>query len=139
MFFIDIGNTDCFDFTKLREIRNFDLASKIIDTPPQIFQCRLAMVQPAAIISPNGKWTNEATTLMEYKLKDVHLVEIEVYSLVDCVANIIIYFENQETLNELLVQKSMARRTEENYLSKVFLIIIYFIYYITCVIYILGF
>lgn len=88
------------------------------------------MIYPATTISPNGKWTNEAITLMENQLKCTQLIELEVYSLVDCVANVIIHLKNEITLNELLVQKSLARRTEENYLSQVFIFIILdFIYF----------
>lgn len=56
---------------------------------------------------------------MEHKLRFLSVVEIEIYSMVDCVANVLVYLENEETLNDLLVEKNLARCSEENYLSQV--------------------
>lgn len=61
----------------------------------------------------------EAKMLMEHKLRFLSVVEIEVFSMVECVANVLVYLENEETLNDLLVERNLARCLEENYLSQV--------------------
>lgn len=117
--FLDIGSSENFDFKHLRKIDGFELAKQIVETPPRIFQCRLAKVQPATILSPNGKWTREAKSFMEHQLRFLSVVEMEIFSLVDCVANVFVYLESGKTMNDLLVERNLARQTEENYLSKV--------------------
>ncbi|KAI9579934.1 hypothetical protein GQX74_000722 [Glossina fuscipes] len=109
--FIDNGCKLCVNFEDLRKI-----PEKYKLMPPRVFECRLAMVQPSTVKSPNGKWAEESKEILQ-QCANAGRVEIEVFSVVYGVANVIIKMQNG-TLNDLLVQKYFARKTEENYLSK---------------------
>lgn len=75
------------------------------------------MVQPSTVRSPNGKWSDDSNELLQ-KCADTGIVEIEVFSVVDAVANVLIKIDHT-TFNEILVEKQYARKCDENYLSKV--------------------
>uniref|UniRef100_A0A1A9UTM0 Probable ATP-dependent RNA helicase spindle-E n=1 Tax=Glossina austeni TaxID=7395 RepID=A0A1A9UTM0_GLOAU len=109
--FIDNGCKLCVNFEDLRKI-----PEKYKFMPPRVFECRLAMIQPSTVKSPNGKWAEESKEILQ-QCANAGRVEIEVFSVVYGVANVIIKMQNG-TLNDLLVQKYFARKTEENYLSK---------------------
>ncbi|KAL9890727.1 putative ATP-dependent RNA helicase spindle-E [Glossina fuscipes fuscipes] len=111
LFFIDNGYLADIHFTSLRRI-----PEKYRLMPPRVFECRLAMVQPSTVKSSTWQWSKSAKQLMENYTKK-NEVHIEVYSVVYGIANVFIKLENI-TLNDLLVQKQYASRTEENYLSK---------------------
>ncbi|KAI8129774.1 putative ATP-dependent RNA helicase spindle-E [Lucilia cuprina] len=84
---------------------------------PRIFECRLAMVQPSTVRSPNGKWSDDANELLQ-KCANAGSVELEVFSVVDAVANVFIRVDHT-TFNDILVEKQYARKCDENYLSKI--------------------
>lgn len=85
--------------------------------PPRLFQCRLALVEASAVLSPTEKWVDEAMVLMQ-EHADAGPTEIEVYSLIKGVANVIVKKEDS-SLNEILVEKGLARNSDENLMSKV--------------------
>uniref|UniRef100_A0A1A9WJJ3 Probable ATP-dependent RNA helicase spindle-E n=1 Tax=Glossina brevipalpis TaxID=37001 RepID=A0A1A9WJJ3_9MUSC len=109
--FIDNG---CKLYVNFDDLRKIPERYKLI--PPRVFECRLAMVQPSTVKSPDGKWREESKDILQ-KCANAGKVEIEVFSVVCGVANVIIEMQNG-TLNDLLVRKYFARKTEENYLSK---------------------
>uniref|UniRef100_A0A1A9X2C1 Probable ATP-dependent RNA helicase spindle-E n=1 Tax=Glossina brevipalpis TaxID=37001 RepID=A0A1A9X2C1_9MUSC len=111
--FIDIGCTANMNFNSVRKIpQEYELI------PPRVFECRLAMVQPSTVKSLTYKWSKEAKQLMEDYANINKLLNIEVYSVVHGIANVFIKLQNI-TLNELLIEKQFASKTEENYLSKI--------------------
>uniref|UniRef100_A0A1A9W595 Probable ATP-dependent RNA helicase spindle-E n=1 Tax=Glossina brevipalpis TaxID=37001 RepID=A0A1A9W595_9MUSC len=114
VYFIDFGNISV---VKLDDLRHFSNDSKhLSDIPPRLYQCRLALVEPSAVISPNEKWVDDAMMLMQ-EHADAGPTEIEVYSLVNAIANVIVKKEDS-SLNEILVEKGLARTSDENLVSK---------------------
>lgn len=103
------------DFQKLRYFS--DRCKTLADIPPRLFECRLAMIEPSAVRSPSEKWTDEAMeTVQEYA--DSGIIEIEIFSVVDGVSNVIIKKDNT-TINDILVEKGLARTSDESFMSKV--------------------
>lgn len=92
--------------------------ASLAEIPPRVFECRLAMVQPSSVLSPNGKWSEDTKDLLQ-ECADTGIVEIEIFSVVEFVANVIIHLSNTTTFNDLLVERKFARKSDENYLSKV--------------------
>ncbi|KAM7364026.1 putative ATP-dependent RNA helicase spindle-E isoform 2-T2 [Cochliomyia hominivorax] len=114
VFFIDYGNVSTIDFHKLRYFS--ERTKTLADIPPRLFECRLAMIEPSAVRSSNEEWTDEAMELVQ-EYADTGIIEIEVYSVMDGIANVIIKKDNS-TLNEILVEKGLARTSDESYMSK---------------------
>lgn len=82
-----------------------------------MFECRLAMVEPSTVKCPSGKWADEAMEFMQ-QTADAGVVEIEIYSVVSAISNVIIKTATG-TLNDILVEKGLAHKSDENYMSKV--------------------
>ncbi|XP_054743401.1 probable ATP-dependent RNA helicase spindle-E [Anastrepha obliqua] len=114
VFFVDYGNTDVIDFEQLRRLPY--RCESLVDIPPRMFECRLVMVEPSSVKSPSGKWPEEAMEFMQ-QTADAGVVEIEVYSVVAGVSNVIIKTATG-TLNDILVEKGLAHKSDENYMSK---------------------
>lgn len=105
-----------------QHLRYFSERCKLLaDIPPRLFECRLAMVEPSPVRSPNEQWTDEAMEFVQ-EYADTGIIEIEVYSVVDGVSNVIIKKDNS-TINEILVEKGLARTSDESYMSKVIIMI----------------
>uniref|UniRef100_A0A1A9UDK7 Probable ATP-dependent RNA helicase spindle-E n=1 Tax=Glossina austeni TaxID=7395 RepID=A0A1A9UDK7_GLOAU len=114
VYFIDFGNKAVVKFDDLRRFSNH--SKHLADIPPRLFQCRLALVEASAVLSPTEKWVDEAMVLMQ-EHADAGPTEIEVYSLIKGVANVIVKKE-YSSLNEILVEKGLARNSDENLMSK---------------------
>lgn len=87
------------------------------DIPPRTFECRLALIEPSAVLSPDEEWTDEAMEMLQQHA-DSGIVEIEVYSVVDGVSNVVLKKDNS-SFNEILMEKGYARPSDESYMSKV--------------------
>ncbi|XP_075146643.1 tudor domain containing 9 protein spindle E [Haematobia irritans] len=112
--FIDDGSTA---FVRFEDLRAFwPRIASLNEIPPRVFQCRLAMIEPSSVRSPNGKWSEEANDLLQ-ECANAGVVEIEIFSVVEAVANVIINVRTT-TFNDILVDKQLARKSDENYLSK---------------------
>ncbi|XP_011209559.2 probable ATP-dependent RNA helicase spindle-E [Bactrocera dorsalis] len=114
VFFVDYGNTDVIDFEQLRRFSRH--CESLHDIPPRMFECRLVMVEPSTVKCPSGKWPDEAMEFMQ-QTADAGVVEIEVYSVVSGISNVIIKTATG-TLNDILVEKGLAHKSDENYMSK---------------------
>uniref|UniRef100_A0A1I8NW04 Probable ATP-dependent RNA helicase spindle-E n=1 Tax=Stomoxys calcitrans TaxID=35570 RepID=A0A1I8NW04_STOCA len=112
--FIDDGSTAFIRFVDLRAL--WPRIASLAEIPPRVFQCRLAMVQPSSVCAPNGKWPEETKDLLQ-DCADAGILEIEIFSVVEAVANVIINVRNT-TFNDILVERQFARKSDENYLSK---------------------
>ena len=75
------------------------------------------MIEPSAVLSPNEEWVDEAMEMLQ-EYADSGIVEIEVYSVVDGVTNVIVKKDNS-SFNEILLEKGFARTSDESYMSKV--------------------
>uniref|UniRef100_A0A1I8QEN2 Probable ATP-dependent RNA helicase spindle-E n=1 Tax=Stomoxys calcitrans TaxID=35570 RepID=A0A1I8QEN2_STOCA len=114
VFFIDYGNVGLIDFQDLRYLS--ETCKYLSDIPPRLFQCRLAMVEPSTLKSPIGKWTDGAMEYMQEQA-DAGVVEIEIFSVVDGISNVIIK-KDDSTINHILVEKGLARSADESFMSK---------------------
>lgn len=93
--------------------------------PPRAFECRLALIQPSSMRLPSNNWSREANKLLRDKTinnRNCHDVRIEVYSLVYGVARVRLFINN-ECINDALVEKKLAEEADEDYMSKVCLIL----------------
>lgn len=75
------------------------------------------MIEPSAVLSPNEEWVDEAMEMLQ-EHADSGIVEIEVYSVVDGVTNVVVKKDNS-SFNEILLEKGFARTSDESYMSKV--------------------
>uniref|UniRef100_A0A1A9X2P6 Uncharacterized protein n=1 Tax=Glossina brevipalpis TaxID=37001 RepID=A0A1A9X2P6_9MUSC len=95
-----IGNGNFMSTLMIREKYKF--------MPPHVFEC----VWPSTTVkSPHCKWTDESKEILQ-KCAIAGRVEIEVFSVVYGVTNVIIEMQNG------VVQIYFARKREENYLSR---------------------
>lgn len=115
MFYIDYGSTAVVDFTKLRRL-NFK-AESLLDIPPRVFECRLAMIQPSSVKCPSGQWPDEAMEFMQ-EVADAGVSELEIYSVVAGISSVLVKWGDM-TLNDVLKDKGLARASDESYMSKV--------------------
>ncbi|XP_017141347.1 probable ATP-dependent RNA helicase spindle-E [Drosophila miranda] len=114
--FVDYGDIERLPMAQLR-LMSQDLLQQYRDLPPRLFECRLALVQPASMISTYNAWPQKADDMLHALAKGGH-VQLEIYSLVQNVAAVIIHLR-EGNLNDLLVKEKLARRTDEDYMSRV--------------------
>lgn len=117
VFFIDYGNSETVEFSKLRNLK-FD---NLKDIPPRVFECCLAGIQPSSLNCPTGRWPKQAIELMQQvtnqEMSKSSFVHLEIYSVINSVTSVIMK-ANNESVNEILVVKGYAQYSEENYMSK---------------------
>ncbi|XP_017031541.1 probable ATP-dependent RNA helicase spindle-E [Drosophila kikkawai] len=113
--FIDYGDVVLLPMEMLRLMPD-ELQRQYGDLPPRMFECRLALVQPSSVISSSNQWSQKANEMLE-SLGKCGRFEVEVYSLVDDVAAVIIHMRDG-ILNEKIVELKLARRADEDYMSR---------------------
>ncbi|XP_030375012.1 probable ATP-dependent RNA helicase spindle-E [Scaptodrosophila lebanonensis] len=113
--FIDYGNVAKLSLEDLR-LMSANVLREYKNLPPRMFECRLALVQPSSVASYNYNWAKEANDML-HSLAKHGTVELEIYSLVDNVAAVIIPMR-EGTLNDKLVEHHWARRADEDFLSR---------------------
>ncbi|EDW81074.1 uncharacterized protein Dwil_GK11214 [Drosophila willistoni] len=112
--FIDYGDIAVVPMDQLRFMSN-QLKREYDDLPPRCFECRLALVQPAALTSNYNRWPIKANEMVRKIAMDGR-VEMEIYSLVNNVAAVFIKMR-EGVLNDKLVEKNYARRSDEDFAS----------------------
>lgn len=88
--------------------------------PPRCFECRLVGIQPSLMLTSCNDWPPICNALLRKKTinnPDACQITIEVYSLVYGVVRAKLYVNN-ECINDTLVDRRMAERSEEDYMSK---------------------
>ncbi|XP_022219578.1 probable ATP-dependent RNA helicase spindle-E [Drosophila obscura] len=113
--FIDYGDIEKLPMDQLR-LMSPELLRQYSDLPPRVFECRLALVQPSSMVSTNNAWPQQADDML-HALAKRGRVQLEIYSLVQNVAAVKIHLQ-EGYLNELLVKDKLARRTDEDYMSR---------------------
>ncbi|XP_034488206.1 probable ATP-dependent RNA helicase spindle-E [Drosophila innubila] len=113
--FIDYGDTAFLSMNQLRLMPN-ELEHEFQQLPPRMFECRLALVQPSSVSSVYNRWPEKADEMLR-SLSKCGSIELEIYSLVDNVAAVIIHMRDG-ILNEKLVERQLARRADEDYMSR---------------------
>ncbi|XP_020818501.1 probable ATP-dependent RNA helicase spindle-E [Drosophila serrata] len=113
--FIDYGDIALLPMEKLRLMPD-ELLRQYGDLPPRMFECRLALVQPSSVISSSNQWSQKANEMLG-SLGRCGRVEVEVYSLLDDVAAVLIHMRDG-ILNEKMVELKLARRADEDYMSR---------------------
>ncbi|KAH8288798.1 hypothetical protein KR054_009748 [Drosophila jambulina] len=113
--FIDFGDIVLLPMEMLRLMPD-ELLRQYGDLPPRMFECRLALVQPSSVISSSNQWSRKANEMLE-SLGSSGRVEVEVYSLFDDVAAVLVYMRDG-ILNEKMVELKLARRADEDYMSR---------------------
>lgn len=119
--FIDYGNTQEVDIVELKY-----LPESLRMKPPQAMECVLANIQPSVMENPRGLWTERANQFVRNKIDGATLMA-KIYSVVNNVVHLEVYksqYQQDVTLNEILIERGFAQPAEESYLSKVFMIII---------------
>ncbi|KAL5273653.1 TDRD9 family protein [Megaselia abdita] len=112
--FIDNGNVENAKFSSIRNITHIDL----LDIPPRVFECTLFGVRPSLVRSSHDVWTREAIEMLS-DLQVLDFIEVEIYSVVEGVASVIIQMNDRLTINDELVNEGYGQSTDESYLSKV--------------------
>nr|B3M383.1 RecName: Full=Probable ATP-dependent RNA helicase spindle-E; AltName: Full=Homeless [Drosophila ananassae] len=113
--FVDYGNTDLMYIEQLR-LMTKELLSQYGDLPPRVFECRLALVQPSTMSNTLSRWSRDAKDMLISASKN-NIVEIEIYSLVYNVAAVMVHTRDG-LLNDKLVEHNLARRADENFMSR---------------------
>ncbi|EDV94932.1 probable ATP-dependent RNA helicase spindle-E [Drosophila grimshawi] len=113
--FIDYGDWALLAMDQLRLMRH-ELRRDLEELPPRMFECRLALVQPSSVTSYSNRWPQKANEMLS-KLASCGPLELEVYSLVNNVAAVLIHMRDG-VLNDKLVEHQLARRADEDYMSR---------------------
>ncbi|KAH8363289.1 hypothetical protein KR084_007780 [Drosophila pseudotakahashii] len=113
--FIDYGDCALLSMEQLRLMPD-ELVRQYGDLPPRVFECRLALVQPSMVVSANNRWTAAANNKLKAMAK-CGRIDIEVYSLFNNVAAVLIHMRDG-LLNEKLVELKLARRADEDFMSR---------------------
>ncbi|EDW97399.1 probable ATP-dependent RNA helicase spindle-E [Drosophila yakuba] len=113
--FIDYGDCALLPMQQLRFMSE-ELIQQYGDLPPRVFECRLALVQPSSMVHGNYSWPTAANDLLQFVAK-CGRIDIEVYSLFNNVAAVLIHMRNG-TINDKLVAQKLCRRSDEDYMSR---------------------
>ncbi|XP_034664605.1 probable ATP-dependent RNA helicase spindle-E [Drosophila subobscura] len=113
--FVDYGDIEKLPMEQLR-LMSPELLQQYRDLPPRVFECRLALVQPSSMASTFNAWPQQADDMLHAMAKRGR-VQLEIYSLVQNVAAVKIQLQ-EGYLNDLLVEQKFARRTDEDYMSR---------------------
>nr|XP_016995353.2 probable ATP-dependent RNA helicase spindle-E [Drosophila takahashii] len=113
--FIDYGDCALLPMEQLRLMPD-ELVAQYGDLPPRVFECRLALVQPSMVVSANNRWPAAANDKLKAMAK-CGRIDIEVYSLFNNVAAVLIHMRDG-LLNEKLVELKLARRADEDFMSR---------------------
>ncbi|XP_062122470.1 probable ATP-dependent RNA helicase spindle-E [Drosophila sulfurigaster albostrigata] len=113
--FIDYGNTALLAIDQLR-MMPYELKYKLDQLPPRMLECRLALIQPSSLVSNYNRWDNEAVEMLTTVSKR-GTIELEIYSLVNNVAAVLLHMRDG-LLNDKLVERQLARRADEDYMSR---------------------
>jgi len=113
--FIDYGDCALLPIEQLRLMPD-ELLSQYGDLPPRVFECRLALVQPSMVVAANNRWPSAANDKLKAVAK-CGRIDIEVYSLFNNVAAVLIHMRDG-LLNEKLVELKLARRADEDFMSR---------------------
>ncbi|KAH8358780.1 hypothetical protein KR093_002465 [Drosophila rubida] len=113
--FIDYGNTALLAIDHLRLIPH-ELKHEFDQLPPRMFECRLALIQPSSVVSIYNRWAHEANEMLNSVAK-CGTIELEIYSLVNNVAAVLLHMRDG-LLNDKLVERKLARRSDEDYMSR---------------------
>ncbi|XP_016969045.1 probable ATP-dependent RNA helicase spindle-E [Drosophila rhopaloa] len=113
--FIDYGDCFLLPMEQLRLMPD-ELVGQYGDLPPRVFECRLALVQPSMVISKSNSWPKKANDML-HSLAKCGRIDIEVYSLFNNVAAVLIHMRDG-LINEKLVELKLARRADEDFMSR---------------------
>lgn len=129
VFLIDEGTEHTVVASQLKSIANIRIDERklgfakgsgipLVDIPPRVFEATLAEIRPSYLASSSGKWTLEAISEFKDLTKDHDYGLIEIYSLWNGVASVIIHGKRKQTINQELVERQLAQSCEESYPSK---------------------
>ncbi|KAG4067051.1 hypothetical protein HA402_000042 [Bradysia odoriphaga] len=110
---LDIGSEVMVEFNELRRLRG--VSAQYTDMPPRVFQCRLAFIQPSEMHSHRYEWQSIMAEFQ--KIISDEITTVEIYSVVNGVASVFIYIDDQ-TIQDFLISEGVARATDENFMSK---------------------
>ncbi|XP_033162467.1 probable ATP-dependent RNA helicase spindle-E [Drosophila mauritiana] len=113
--FIDYGDCALLSMQQMRLMPR-ELTEQYGDLPPRVFECRLAMVQPSSMVTGNNRWSTAANDMLRSVAKS-GLIDIEVYSLFNNVAAVLIHMRDG-IINDKLVELMLCRRSDEDYMSR---------------------
>ncbi|EDW66733.1 probable ATP-dependent RNA helicase spindle-E [Drosophila virilis] len=113
--FIDYGDMAVLPMDQLR-LMPHELKRDFDQLPPRMFECRLALVQPSMVTSSYNRWPKAANDML-ISVAQCGRLELEVYSLVNNVAAVLIHMRDG-VLNDRLVERQLARRADEDYMSR---------------------
>ncbi|VEN34109.1 unnamed protein product [Callosobruchus maculatus] len=113
--FIDYGNIQVVRTDELYILPN----NSICKVAPLALECVLHGVQPSRKMNPKGVWSENLNMYWKRQLVGI-LLYGKVHSVVDNVANLIIYKKQRESLsvNEVMLQMGHAEPAAESFLSK---------------------
>ncbi|KAH8417162.1 hypothetical protein KR222_005196 [Zaprionus bogoriensis] len=113
--FLDYGDKALLAMEQLR-FMPYELKREFEKLPPRMFECRLALVQPSSVNSSYNRWPQAANEML-ISVAKCGRIELEIYSLVDNVVAVLLHMRDG-LLNEKLVERELARRADEDYMSR---------------------
>lgn len=113
--YIDYGDKALLAMDQLRFMPP-ELKRDFEQLPPRMFECRLALIQPSSVNSIHNRWPTAANEMLG-SIAKCGRIELEIYSLVDNVAAVLLHMRDG-LLNEKLVERQLARRADEDYMSR---------------------
>lgn len=115
--FIDHGFTAELHYNRLRKIND----AEILKIPCLAFRCRLASLRPSSQANFYGQWSTLSNDYFKKQVEKSNKIYGQIYSVVDSVVNlelIVCDQKRQININDVLIEKGFAVKTEESYLSK---------------------
>lgn len=126
---IDEGEEALVDSSRLRIIDSIWIRGRqlgfrddnkifVVDIPPRVYEASLAEIRPSYVTSSAGKWTPDAVDKFKNLVSEQDEFEIEVYSIWNGVASVILYDKHKSSINKMLIREQLAQTCEESYPSK---------------------
>lgn len=115
--FIDHGSTAELHYNRLRKIND----PEILKIPCLAFRCRLVSLRPSSQANFYGQWSTVSNDYFRKQIEESEKIYGQIYSVVDSVVNLELITCSQKrqiNVNDVLVEKGLAVKTEESYLSK---------------------
>ncbi len=123
VYLIDVGSTVTINMEDISPANSSTDQLKVFEIPPRIFEATLCDIQPSFIKCPKGKWISGAVDIFRENVFD-QTCEVEVYSVVQDVASVHLKIDGID-MNELLVKEGFAQFAEENFMSKVRVLMVF--------------
>lgn len=113
---VNLNVSEVYDFIN----ENDPNKKKLMDYPPQVFECRLKGIEPSFLKSFENGWSEEGTKQFR-KAVENQRVKIKIYSIVDDVVSVDLFVKDESeveiSMSKKLIADGFAEACDESYRS----------------------